>query len=107
MDDVVTFGRSNRKISDLVKEKGAIMSLIKSGYDFEDDVLKEAHIKRIIRESNTELTIVDHEKDTKIYKKDTDNLKSILKSINTLSNGDELTSFNENEELTDDNEQLY
>ena len=71
----------------MVKQKGEIFRLIKIGFRFDDEVLSEAHITKTIKDVKTQFTIAEHEKETfKELPKDTKNIKSILKTINTIDN---------------------
>lgn len=38
----------DKSIEELIKIKGAIFSMIKDGYDFDDEVLEAAHIRKQI-----------------------------------------------------------
>lgn len=72
-------------VSELVKQKGEIFRLIKNGLRFDDEVLEEAHIKKTVKDSKTECIVAVHEKEKpQNLPKDTKNMKSILKSINTI-----------------------
>lgn len=75
-----------KRISDLVNEKGVIFSLIKEGYDFDDEVLSQAHIRRTIRDEHFEIRVRDTDsicENTKL-KKDNVSVKKILSEINTI-----------------------
>ena len=74
---------NGKMVGDLI-DKGSIFQMIKKGYQFDDEVLKLSHIKKTIHDHRVELIVVDHEKDTKKYKKDTATLKEIIKEIDTL-----------------------
>ena len=41
-----------------------------------------------IRNVTTSILIVEHKKDNRVYKKDTADIKSIIRSISTLDNGE-------------------
>ena len=87
MDDTVNIGKNKMVlVSSLVPIKGEIFRLIKKGLQFDDEVLKEAHITKMIRDVKVESVIVPHSKEKKTYTKETESLKNILKSINTLEN---------------------
>ena len=89
MDDVVNVGKNNKKtVSELVPLKGEIFNLIKKGFEFDDEVLEKAHIKKIIRDVQFKNVVVIHEqeKNKDKYVKESESLKTILKSLNTLEN---------------------
>lgn len=89
MDDVVNVGKNNKKtVSELVPLKGEIFNLIKKGFEFDDEVLEKAHIKKIIRDVQFKNVVVMHEqeKNKDKYVKESESLKTILKSLNTLEN---------------------
>lgn len=69
----------------LITDKKEILSLIKEGYTFTDEVLNEAKIvKRVTVVPHTYNRISEHQVDNKVYEKDTMSLKNILKSIHTI-----------------------
>lgn len=78
---------NGKQVGDLI-DKGVIFQMIKKGYMFDDEVLKLSHITKTVRDHRVELIVVDHEKDTKKYKKDTATLKEIIKEIDTLEYDD-------------------
>ena len=93
----------------LIADKKEILSLIKDGYAFTEEVLKEAKIiKRVTVEPHTYNRISEHQVDNKVYEKDTMSLKNILKSLHTIEtsiadeNVKEETVSNKN---TDDTEE--
>ena len=68
--------------------EGAIFSMIKDGYEFDDEVLKAAHIKKIIRDEKIDF-VVNTNKDnnrSNPLPKETTSLKQILAELNTLDN---------------------
>lgn len=96
MDDSVNIGRHKKMlVSDLVKTKGEIFNLIKKGLQFDDEVLKETHIKKTIRDVRVGTIIVPHQKENKTYEKETESLKNIIKSLNTLDKQTNETFDNE------------
>ena len=84
--DKINFGKGKKiAVSEIVEKKGEIFKLIKEGYEFDDEVLEKAHIKKTIRDVKTITEFVTNKKiDNKSYPKETENIKTILKSINTL-----------------------
>ena len=88
-------------ISDLVGIKGEIFKYVKKGFWFDDEVLEKAGIKKIIKDVKVECVIVDKEKQQKVktYPKETESLKNVLKSINTLDNNDNITFEEENDDI--------
>ncbi len=97
MDDVVNVGKNNKKVvSELVSVKGEIFNLIKKGFEFDDEVLEKAHIKKIVKDERTENEITEHVTEKKkSYDKESESLKSILKSLNTIDKQNEDTFPNE------------
>lgn len=88
---------NGKQVSDLI-DKGSIFQMIKRGYRFDDEVLKLANITKTVHDHRVELVVVDHEKDTKKYKKDTATLKEIIKEIDTL----EYDGYDEKPEINND-----
>lgn len=89
----------NRKVfvSELVGIQGEIFKYIKKGFDFDDEVLEKAGIKKSIRDEKVVTVLVEHEKiKEKVLPKDTESLKNILKSLNTLDN-QPIDDFDNNE----------
>lgn len=102
LNDIINVGK-NKKIlvSDIVENKGEILKLIKKGLQFDDEVLEKAHIKKLKRDEKVITIIVPHDKEQKKeYVKDTDSLKTILKSLNTLDNQN--CEISETEEFTEE-----
>lgn len=86
LTDVINIGKNKKvPVSELVKDKAEIFKLIKKGYQFDDEVLEMSRIKKIIKNECIQNVVVTHsvEKE-KEYVKDTDSLKTILKTINTI-----------------------
>lgn len=91
LNDTIKIGKNKKiLISDIVGIKGEIFKYIKKGFWFDDEVLEKAGIKRNVRDVKTECILVDKDKQpkVKIYPKETENLRNILKTINTLDNID-------------------
>ena len=90
LNDTINVGKNKKVlISDLVGIKGEIFKYVKKGFWFDDEVLEKAGIKRIIREEKVETVFLDKKtksENMKTYPKETESLKNILKSINTLDN---------------------
>lgn len=90
LNDTINVGRNKKVlISELVGIKGEIFKYVKKGIWFDDEVLEKAGIKRTIREEKIDTVFFDEKtksKNIKIYPKETESLKNVLKSINTLDN---------------------
>ncbi len=88
LNDTINVGKNKKVlISDLVGIKGEIFKYVKQGVWFDDEVLEKAGIRKTIREEKVETVLFDKKpKNIKIYPKETESLKNILKSINTLDN---------------------
>lgn len=92
----------------LNQDKKAVWKLIKNGLiiDFTDEVLKEANISKNVRDEKVEHVFVDKviKKSNKVYKKDTESLENIMKSLNVLDNSDykyDQDDDDENDEIID------
>ena len=91
MDSTLKGGKYNKKtVSEIVGIKGAIFSLIKDGYQFDDDVLKEAHILKVIHnvKSYSRVGGDDCYKVAEPLKKDTESVKHIISELNKLDGGE-------------------
>ena len=104
MDYTFTKGKfANKTVSELVDIKGQIFSMIKDGYEFDDEVLAAAHIKRNVTNVKTYCSVFGGNKENVIEKtlpKDTASMKQILSDINTLDHiGD---NVNENDEISNE-----
>lgn len=106
LNDTINVGKNKKVlVSDLVGIKGEIFKYIKKGIWFDDEVLEKAGIKRIIREEKVETVFSDKKtksENIKIYPKETESLKNVLKSINTLdniSNEDSIIFKEENDDI--------
>ena len=90
LESVIKKGKYAKKsVADLVKEKGVIFSMIKEGYEFDDEVLEKARIKKIISNVRTCCCVggTDYSKITNSnLPKDTASIKQILSELNTLDN---------------------
>ena len=90
LESIIETGRHKGKtVSQIIEtDKKIIFDLLKNGYNFEEEVFEKARIKHFIRDEKIIQEIVDRSdiKDTKIYPKDTDNLRKIMESILTLNN---------------------
>ena len=109
LEDSINIGKGKKKIqvSELVNIKGEIFNYIKKGYLFDDEVLKLAHITKHVGPATVKLEIVERKTPkVKEYAKDTESLKNILKSLNTIDNQatdeDAFTkNDNDNEDMLD------
>ena len=106
LNDTINVGKNKKVlVSDLVGIKGEIFKYIKKGIWFDDEVLEKAGIKRIIREEKVETVFSDKKtksENIKIYPKETESLKNVLKSINTLDdigNEDSIIFEQENDDV--------
>lgn len=97
MDDVINVGKKNKiTVSELVPVKGEIFKLIKNGFEFDDEVLEKARIKKIIRDEKISNVTVEHTPEKKkAYNKESESLKNILKSLNTIDKQNEDTFLSE------------
>lgn len=99
MSDTINVGKNKKVlVSDLVEIKGEIFNLLKKGFRFDEEVLKEAHITKTIRDVKINNCAIEHKapKD-KEYEKETESLNSIIKSLNTIDKIQETDNYAENE----------
>ena len=89
MGDTIENGAfANKTVEEVTKIKGAIFSMIKDGYEFDDEVLKAARIRKIIRDEKIDF-VVNTNKGNKRFNplpKDTASLNQILAELHTLNN---------------------
>lgn len=80
--------KGEKKVSELVNEKGCIFSLIKEGYMFDDEVLNAANITHIIRDVHFENVVFEKntEKNENL-KKDSVSAKQIISELNSINKG--------------------
>lgn len=106
LEDKVNGKYKSKTIREIINlDKKYIFELIKQGYYFDDEVLNMAGIKKNVRNETIKLEIASHEKDNKVYDKETESVKQILKSLLTIDN--QITEGNEefqNEDNGDDEE---
>ena len=58
MNDHIKSGAfANKTVEEVTKIKGAIFSMIKEGYEFDDEVLKAARIRKIIRDEKIDFVV--------------------------------------------------
>jgi len=102
MKDSISVGKHKKKpISEIVNIKGEIFKYIKEGYQFDDEVLEMAHINKTKRDEKVMIEFVNHKKKKeKEYPKETESVKSILKTINTIDsqNISEKSFYTQNED---------
>ncbi len=77
----------DKSIEELIKIKGAIFSMIKDGYDFDDEVLEAAHIRKQISNEKVYCRVGDGKSTKKKnLPKDTQSIKQIIYELNMLEN---------------------
>lgn len=91
---------ANKSVADLVKIDGEIFSMIKNGYEFDDEVLEAAHIKRSVRDVKVYCRVGGGNCDPmpSALPKETASIKQILSDINTLDKIGEDVGDGENNE---------
>lgn len=103
-NDYIKIGKKKKvMVSDIIPIKGEIFRYIKEGYQFEDEVLERAGIIKKISNERTETVVVNHKEiKEKKYPKETESLRNILRSLNTIDNqklgdqnGEEINVTNE------------
>lgn len=83
LNSVIENGKyKDKTVSSLVKNKRAMFNLIKEGYQFDDEVLKEAKIKKITHAPTFSNNVGEHKMDKKKYNKDKESVSSVLKKMN-------------------------
>ena len=91
INSVIGKGKYNgKKVSEIISEKKVVFSLIKEGFEFEDEVLSMAGIKKTVMDVKVEQVFVEHDVDTKVYAKETASLQKILKELRTLDDGGDI-----------------
>lgn len=81
------------------KPSRIIMSLLKKGLYFDDEVINAVGIKKTIRDVKFEHIVVDREKhEQKVLPKDRAKLSTILKDIHTIDNSIDNIEVNDDEE---------
>ena len=96
MRDTIENGKyANKTVEEITKISGAIFSMIKDGYEFDDEVLVAAHISKTIRDERTESVVNIHkdENSSKPLPVETASVKQILAELHTLDN---IAAINEN-----------
>ena len=79
-------GYEGKTVRDIIEEGNGnkeIFKLIKRGYRFDDEVLKECRISKTVRDEECHLEIAKHmqPKQSKTLKKDTANYEEIVESL--------------------------
>ena len=96
MRDTIENGKyANKTVEEITKISGAIFSMIKDGYEFDDEVLVAAHISKTIRDERTAFVVTIHKADnsSKPLPVETASVKQILVELHTLDN---IAAINEN-----------
>ena len=98
LEDTINVGRNKRiPVSQLTKLE--LFDFIKKGIDFDDATLEKFAIKRTIKNNKVvQVITLNKKQDTKVYDKETESLKKILKSLHTIDNQHD-EKITENEEL--------
>lgn len=89
MGDTIKNGAfANKTVEEVTKIKGAIFSMIKDGYEFDDEVLKAARIRKIIKDEKIDFVVNTNKGNNRSnpLPKETSSLKQILAELNTLDN---------------------
>lgn len=95
LTDKINVGKKQRiLVSDIVSKKGELFKYIKRGYEFDDEVLEKAGVKKTIRNKRVINVVIDRDinESNKTYPKETESLRSVLKSLCTIDN----QSYNKN-----------
>lgn len=106
LKDSINLGKGKKiPVSEIVNKKGEIFNYIKNGYQFDDEVLEKAHIVKKISNERIISDCVEYKKvDKKALPKETESVKNILKSINTIDsqNIDENSFFTNDDTVLSD-----
>lgn len=101
LNDSINIGKGKKKVlvSDIVNIKGEVFKYIKQGYLFDDEVLKLAHITKRVGPVTIKNEFVERKVNKiKEYPKETESLKNILKSLNTIENQSiDIDAFSKND----------
>lgn len=99
---------NNKQVIEIINDnKRNIFQLLKKGYEFDDEVLSLAGIKKNVKNVKTRNQIVEHDKDTKTYEIDKTPLHKILKEISTIDSysiTDNLIKEIDDNEINEDDE---
>lgn len=102
LDNIIEDGKYNgKKVSELALNKKVIFELLKNGYNFDDEVLLQAGIKKTVRDIRTRTEVVEHEKDTKVYPKETASISKILNDLEAVVNQSQYYDSNSDGVLKD------
>lgn len=83
-ESIVEIGKyKGKKISELMKDKKKIFSLIKEGFNLDDSVLVESGIKKVIHSVSGSCVVVEHNnEELKVkLKKDTIDAKTLISEM--------------------------
>lgn len=87
MQSIVKCGKNaNKKVCNIVNVKGEVFSMIKEGYEFDDEVLEAAGIKKIVREEKVYCRAGGDGCDTreKPLPKESASVRQIISELNTI-----------------------
>ena len=102
LDSIIEDGQyKGKKVFDLISDKKKIFNLISKGYILSDDVLQKTGIKKNIRDFKTETVIVEHEKDDRVYERDTMSVSKIIKDLETNERINQFYETNDDKVLQD------
>lgn len=68
------------------RAKKNIMSYLKQGLYFDDEVIKTVGLKKIVHEPTVTNVIAEHKSENKVLPKDRAKLSTILKDLHTIDN---------------------
>lgn len=86
------------KVKDIIKDKSKAFTIIKEGINLDDEALALAGIKKRVSDVKYSTVVVEHEKDTKVYQKDTQTVDKIINELTTLGNPYAPTTEEEDED---------
>ena len=102
INSVISDGKfKGRNMSEISKDKKNIFILIKEGYQISDDILSKIGIRKNIHDIKFTTQIVEHEKDNKVYPKETMSVSKIIKELETVERQNQFYDT-DNDKVLDD-----
>lgn len=92
LEDTITLGKYKGKtVREMIdknpdKAKKNILNYLRQGLYFDDEVINEVGLKKIVHEPTVKLVVVEHKSDNKTLPKDRAKLSTILKDLHTIDN---------------------
>lgn len=108
LNDVINITKTKKVlVSELVNKKGEIFNLLKKGFVFTNEVLEMSGIKKTVRDEKVHNLYIERTKEKeKVYQKDNESLKNILKSLSSLDKQQNIYNNNDEDETEENIEEL-